>query len=143
MPDLVLASARPDVIGRELDLTALDTGCDLFPLSCGCNSGGYYRVAHGTGLIPEETQFPYRTLVARLIHAKCGAGAGAGAQAVAGARAGACTGRRRGIGRGSGPGVGRARDTGKGHRCGRAGLRLTGGGGCLSRRWRLRSSSYL
>ena len=37
---LVLASARLDVIRRELDLTALDRGCNLFLLSCGCDSGG-------------------------------------------------------------------------------------------------------
>ena len=52
---------------KELDLTASDGGCNWFLLSVGCNSGRYDRVAHGTGLIPNETQFPCRTLVACLV----------------------------------------------------------------------------
>ena len=35
-------------------------GCDLFLPSFGCDSSGYCRVAHGTGLVPSETQFPCR-----------------------------------------------------------------------------------
>ena len=31
------------------------SGCDLFLLSCGCDSSGCYQAAHGTGLIPNET----------------------------------------------------------------------------------------
>ena len=65
--DLALASAGSDVIRRDLDLTASDRGCDLFLLSCGCDSTRYYRVAHGTGLIPNEIQSPCRTLVACLV----------------------------------------------------------------------------
>ena len=51
---------------KELDLIAPDGACTLFLLSCGCDSSGYYRVAHGTALIPNEAQFPCQTLVARL-----------------------------------------------------------------------------
>ena len=40
--DLALASARSDVIRRELDLAALNMGCNLFLLSCGCDSSRYY-----------------------------------------------------------------------------------------------------
>ena len=42
-------------------------GHDLFLLSCGCDSSGYYRVVHGTALIPNETQFPCWTLVPCLV----------------------------------------------------------------------------
>ena len=51
---------------KGLDLTALDMGCNRFRLNCGCDSSGYYRVAHGTALILNETQFPCQTLVAGL-----------------------------------------------------------------------------
>ena len=33
----------------------------LIPLSFGCDSTGYYPGAHGTALIPTDTQFPCRT----------------------------------------------------------------------------------
>ena len=52
---------------KELELIAPDRACNLFLLSCGCHSSGYYRVAHGTALIPNEAQFLRRTLVARLV----------------------------------------------------------------------------
>ena len=42
------------------------TGRSCCLLSSGCDRGIYYRVAHGTALIPNETQFPCRTLVACL-----------------------------------------------------------------------------
>ena len=45
---------------KVLDLTAPDMGCNWFLLSCSCDSSGYYRVARGTALIPNETQFPCR-----------------------------------------------------------------------------------
>jgi len=51
---------------KELDLTGPDRGCRLFLLSFGCDGSGYYRMAHGTALIPNETQCPCRTLVACL-----------------------------------------------------------------------------
>ena len=38
-------------------------GCSLFLLSYGCDKSRYYRVPHGTGLIPNETRFPCRTTV--------------------------------------------------------------------------------
>ena len=41
-PDLALVCARSHVIRRELDLTELDMGCNLFLRSGGCDSGGYY-----------------------------------------------------------------------------------------------------
>ena len=71
-PDLALASARSRMIGRELGLTAPDGGCSLFLLSFGCDSSGYYRVAHRTALIPSETPCPCRTLVACLLHPPLG-----------------------------------------------------------------------
>ena len=43
---------------KELDLTALDRGCGLFLLSFGCDSSGYYRLAHGTALIPNRNSVP-------------------------------------------------------------------------------------
>ena len=42
-------------------------GCDLILLGSGCDGSGYYRVVHGIALIPNETQFPCRTLVACLV----------------------------------------------------------------------------
>ena len=42
------------------------TGCNRFLLSSGCGWGKYYRVAHSTGLIPNETQIPCRTPAACL-----------------------------------------------------------------------------
>ena len=45
---------------------ALLTGCSRFLLSSGRGWGEYYRVAHGTGLMPNETQIPCRALVACL-----------------------------------------------------------------------------
>ena len=44
--------------------TESDTGCGWFLLSSGCDRSRYYRVTHGTALIPNETQLPCRTLVA-------------------------------------------------------------------------------
>jgi len=41
--------------------------CSLFLLSSRCDQNGYYRVAHGTGVVPNEIQFPCRTLVACLV----------------------------------------------------------------------------
>ena len=41
-------------------------GCNRFLLSSGCEWGRYYRVAHSTGLIPNENQISCRTLVACL-----------------------------------------------------------------------------
>ena len=52
---------------KELDPTAPHRGCSLFLLSFGCDSSGYYRMAHGTAPIPNETEGPCRTLVARLV----------------------------------------------------------------------------
>jgi len=49
----------------ELGPTGSDTGRSWFQLSSACDSSRYYRAAHGTALIPTETQFPCRTLVAR------------------------------------------------------------------------------
>ena len=46
--------------------TEFDTGRSWFLLSCGCNRSRYYRVAHGAGPIPNETQFRCRTLGACL-----------------------------------------------------------------------------
>ena len=43
-----------------------DTGRSWFLLSSGCDGSRYYGVAHGTRLIPNEIQFPCRTLVACL-----------------------------------------------------------------------------
>ena len=51
---------------KELDLTTPDMGCNLFLMIYGCASSGYSHVAHGTALIPKETQFSCRTLVACL-----------------------------------------------------------------------------
>ena len=48
----------------ELGPTGSGTGRSLFLLSSGCDRSRYYRVAHGTGPIPTETQFLCRTLVA-------------------------------------------------------------------------------
>ena len=42
----------------ELGPTGSDTGRSCFLLSPGCDRGRYYRVTHGTGLIPNETLFP-------------------------------------------------------------------------------------
>ena len=42
--------------------TEFDTGRSRFLLSCGCNRSRYYRVAHGAGPIPNETQFRCRTI---------------------------------------------------------------------------------
>ena len=50
----------------ELGPTESCTWCSWSLLSFGCDSSGYYRVAHGTGLSPNETQSPCRTLVACL-----------------------------------------------------------------------------
>ena len=41
-------------------------GASLFLLSFGCDGSRYYRVVHGTALIPNKTQFPCRTLAACL-----------------------------------------------------------------------------
>ena len=46
--------------------TGSNTGRSWFLLSSGCDSSGYYSVAHGMGLSPNDTQFPCRTLVACL-----------------------------------------------------------------------------
>ena len=51
---------------KELDLTTPDIGCSLFLLTFGCDSSRYYRVVHGTALIPNKTHFPCRTRVACL-----------------------------------------------------------------------------
>ena len=51
----------------ELGPTGADTGRSCFLLSCGSDRGRYYRVTHGTGPIPNETQFPCRTLGACLV----------------------------------------------------------------------------
>ena len=47
--------------------TESDTGRRWFLLISGCDRSRYYRVAHGTGLIPNEIRFPCRTLVACLV----------------------------------------------------------------------------
>ena len=64
-PDLALASAGSPVVRRSR--TAPGRGCDTFLLSCVCDGSGYYRVVHGAGLIPNETQSSCRTRVACLI----------------------------------------------------------------------------
>ena len=51
---------------KVLDLIMPDVECSWFLLSSECDQSRYYRVAHGTALIPNETQFPCRTLVACL-----------------------------------------------------------------------------
>ena len=51
----------------ELGPTGSDTERSWFLLSSGCDGSRYYRVAHGTGPIPNETQSPCRTLVACLV----------------------------------------------------------------------------
>ena len=57
---------RLQVCGRPPPppLLGLTQGRSWILLSPGCNSR-YYRVAHGTGVIPNETQFPCRTLKTR------------------------------------------------------------------------------
>ena len=40
--------------------------CPRRIVSCGCDSGRYYRVAHGTWLVPNDTQSPCRVPVACL-----------------------------------------------------------------------------
>ena len=60
-----IRQVRPDQM--EPGPTASNTGRSRFLLSSACDGGGYYRVARGTGLIPNETQFPCRTLVACLM----------------------------------------------------------------------------
>jgi len=64
--DLPLASTTSDVIGWSWILPGPTQGRSWFLLSTGCDRGRYYGVAHGTGLIPNETQFPRRTLGACL-----------------------------------------------------------------------------
>ena len=63
-----LATSVRQVTRDQMDPgpTELDTGRSWFLLSSGGDISRYYRVAHGTGLIPNETQFPCRTLVACL-----------------------------------------------------------------------------
>ena len=51
----------------ELHPTESCAWCSLFLLSFGCDSSGHRCVAHGTGLIPNETRCPCRTLVACLV----------------------------------------------------------------------------
>ena len=51
--------------------TGSDTGRSWFLLSSGCDGSRYYRVAHGTGPIPNEIQFPCRTRVACLVPPLC------------------------------------------------------------------------
>jgi hypothetical protein len=51
----------------RLSPTRSDTGRSWFLLSSGCDRSRYYRVAHGTALIPNETQLPCRALVACLV----------------------------------------------------------------------------
>ena len=51
----------------ELGPTGSGTGRSCFLLSPGCDRSRRYRAAHGTGLIPNETQFPCRTLVPCLV----------------------------------------------------------------------------
>ena len=43
---------------KKLDLTAPDRGCSFFLLSFGCDSSGYYRMAHGTAPIPKWVPLP-------------------------------------------------------------------------------------
>ena len=47
--------------------TESDMGRSWFLLSPGCDGSRYYCVTHGTGQIPNETQFSCRTLVACLM----------------------------------------------------------------------------
>ena len=54
----------------ELRPTESDTGRSWFLLSSGCDTSRYYRVTHGAGLIPNEIQFPCRTLVACLVRGR-------------------------------------------------------------------------
>ena len=53
-------------IQASLGPTEPCTGCSRFLLSSGYEWGEYYRVAHSTGLIPNENQISCRTLVACL-----------------------------------------------------------------------------
>ena len=62
MAHFALCQARHDRAG--LGPTEPCTGCDRALLSSGCQWGEYYRVAHGTGPAPTETQSPRRTPVA-------------------------------------------------------------------------------
>ena len=57
-----LASVRHVICDQELDPNESDKGRSLFLLSPGCDRNGYYRAAHGMGSIPNEIQFPCRTL---------------------------------------------------------------------------------
>ena len=52
---------------KEPGPTKSDTGRGSFLLSFGLDRSGYYSVACSTGLIPNETQFPCRTLVACVV----------------------------------------------------------------------------
>ena len=60
-----LRQVRRDQMG--LGPTGYDTGRSWFLLSSGCDRSGYCRVAHGARLIPNNTQYHCRTLVACLV----------------------------------------------------------------------------
>ena len=58
-PSLLFSNVSPSPINLQ--------GCSKLLLSLGCGWGRYYRVAHGTGPIPNGPQVPCRTRVACLV----------------------------------------------------------------------------
>ena len=54
-PDLPLASAKAATTQASPGPTEGCTGCNMFLLSSGCGWGKYYRVAHSTGPVPNNT----------------------------------------------------------------------------------------